>query len=548
MYTNQLFSLTIQTLRRILSAFGISILVSLSLAQAALAVSSDFTVRTLIGDDTIPPTVPAPITATPVAQSQIDLTWGTSTDNYLLSGYQVFRDAVQIATTTSTSYSDVGLYASTTYTYYVTAFDFFNNISASSSLVATTTFATPTPPVTPTTTTSSGTTYGSKIRLPELVSLEVIPSQYGAIIRFETEGHVRSIVRWGTSISYELGSSVERSFSKFHEMAITDLRPGTRYRFSIEGENHMGRFGTLTESTFTTLSPNDTFPPGLVIGLTATRDGGDIVLRWQNPRDPDFDHVRVVRSESFYPSDEVDGWVVFDGGATEARDRGVALPGARLFYSVFTYDENGNISSAAVVAIRIPTTGGSTEPVVPIDMHDGAKNEIALTLDDVDFYQDEQQLLIERGTVTMNGSRHLTIAVPYDALPEHLKTILVTMTPAFDPEKELQFILKINAERTAYTARLAPLGVAGDFMVRVSVFDFKTAQIGYTQGRITSVISNFTTNEDEAFTEEVSSLSLIVTFLTRNYIIFFIFFLILLAFLARQLLHRRNDTLRVSRE
>ncbi len=528
--------------------FFAAVIFSLSVTHTTLALTSDFTVRTLIGDDTIPPTVPAPITATPVAMSQIDLSWGTSTDDYLLSGYQVFRDDVQIATTTLSSYSDVGLFASTTYAYYVTAYDFFNNISASSSVVAATTFATPTPPTTPpVTATSSGPIYGSKARLPELVSLEVIPSQYGALIRFETEGYVRSVVRWGTSISYELGSSVERSFSRFHEISIIDLRPGTRYRFSIEGENHMGRFGTLTESTFTTLPPNDETPPGIVTGLTAVRDGNDIVLTWQNPRDPDYDHVRVVRSELFYPSDEADGWVVFDGDAREARDKGVAVPGARLFYSVFTYDEKGNISSAAVVAVRIPTQGGGTTPV-PINVVDETKNEIELKIGDIDFYQDDEKLRIERGTITINGSRHLTIAVPYEALPEHLKTILVTLTPSTDQKKELQFILRINKERTAYTARLAPLGVAGDFMVRVSVFDFKTAQIGHTQGRITSTISIFTQSEDGMYKEEVSFISSLFTFLLRNYILLFISLFILLAFLARSVLRRRSEDDGVVRE
>ena len=112
------------------------------------ASTNTFTVQTSLGTDTTPPSVPTGLIATPIATSQINLVWASSTDDFTLSGYQVWRDAVQIATTSAPNYSDTGLIASTTYTYYVTAFDSFLNISASSTLVATTTLSSTTPPST----------------------------------------------------------------------------------------------------------------------------------------------------------------------------------------------------------------------------------------------------------------------------------------------------------------------------------------------------------------------------------------------------------------
>jgi hypothetical protein len=507
--------------------------VSLLPGVQAHAVSSDFIVRTFVGDDTTPPTVPTGLTTTPVATTQINLSWLSSTDDYLLAGYQVFRDGLQIATTTGTTYSDVGLTASTTYTYNLTAFDSFNNFSASSTLVATTTFATATVPVVATTTTPRSQT-GTRIRLAELVSLEVIPSQYGAIIRYETDSFVRSNVRWGTSLSYELGSSRERSFSRFHEVLVSDLTPGTRYRFTIEGENHMGRFGTLTESTFVTLPQDDTTPPGNVIGLTLRREGNDVVLSWQNPRDTDLSRVRVLRSTTFFPGDEIDGWVVFDGEGTSARDVGIIRESSKIFYTVFTYDAVGNISSGAVVALRI-----EGDAVIPEVIDNPNENSIDLTFDDIQFYQDGGELTRTGGTVLIDGALHLTLAIPYDTLPEHLKAILVTITPATDPKKELSFLLRVNKEKTAYTARLAPLGVTGDFGIRVSVFDFKTSQIGYTSGQLRAHIERYEDGQGGGG-EGSTFFSILTHFLMRNYLILFALLLILLAFLARKLLQRRS--------
>ena len=268
-------------------------------------------------------------------------------------------------------------------------------------------------------------------------------------------------MRWGKTISYEIGSSAEGSFLKNHEIRITELRPGTRYSFTIEGENNVGRFGVLTKSNFTTLPEDDVTPPGNVMDLTAVQEGNDVVLTWKNPQDGDFDHVRVVRSYNFYPGDTDDGWVVFDGAGetTVDPDTLVSYPGG--FYTVFAYDKNGNISSGAVVSISRHKKGEKPEP------EGETVNDIDISFDDVDFVQDGVELPGGKGdTITINGGQHLTISIPYAHVPEHLKTIVVAISPVTDTTKVLRFLLRVNNDKTGYTARLAPLGVEGEFTVR----------------------------------------------------------------------------------
>ena len=98
--------------------------------------------------DTILPTTPTNLTATPVSSSQINLSWSASTDNVGVSGYKIYRcqgsnctPTVQIATSTTNFYSDTGLSPSTTYTYKVAAFDAAGNVSIFSSSVSATTFS-----------------------------------------------------------------------------------------------------------------------------------------------------------------------------------------------------------------------------------------------------------------------------------------------------------------------------------------------------------------------------------------------------------------------
>jgi chitodextrinase len=108
--------------------------------------------------DTTPPSVPANLSATAVSQSQINLSWSPSTDNVGVAGYQVFRNGTELGTTTATSYMDVNLAASTTYSYTVTAFDAAGNVSAQSTVAVATTSSTDTqPPSAPTNLTGTST-------------------------------------------------------------------------------------------------------------------------------------------------------------------------------------------------------------------------------------------------------------------------------------------------------------------------------------------------------------------------------------------------------
>jgi len=101
--------------------------------------------------DTIAPTTPGSLTATAISSSQINLSWASSSDNVAIAGYRINRDGNQIATTTTTSFSDTGLSSGTNYTYQVRAFDAAGNVSQLSTAAgATTTTPDGNPPTVPT--------------------------------------------------------------------------------------------------------------------------------------------------------------------------------------------------------------------------------------------------------------------------------------------------------------------------------------------------------------------------------------------------------------
>jgi len=92
------------------------------------------------GGDTTPPAKVTGLTASAASSSQIDLSWDANSESDL-SHYKIYRDGTYIAQTTSTSFSDTGLAADTTYTYQVSAVDTSGNEGELSDPASATTFS-----------------------------------------------------------------------------------------------------------------------------------------------------------------------------------------------------------------------------------------------------------------------------------------------------------------------------------------------------------------------------------------------------------------------
>ncbi|MFG1617412.1 PHB depolymerase family esterase [Nonomuraea wenchangensis] len=98
------------------------------------------------GGDTTPPTAPAGLTASGTTTTGTSLTWTASTDDTGVTGYEILRAPgatggtfAQVGTSATTSYTDTGLSASTTYRYQVRARDAAGNVSPVSGTVQITT-------------------------------------------------------------------------------------------------------------------------------------------------------------------------------------------------------------------------------------------------------------------------------------------------------------------------------------------------------------------------------------------------------------------------
>ncbi len=209
------------------------------------ALSSSASTTTLAAGvtDTTAPTTPANLTATAVTATQINLSWTASTDNIGVAGYEVWQGATNIATVTSTSFSDTGLTANTSYTYTVMAYDAAGNTSGpSTSATAMTLAAAPVAPTAPAN--LSATAHDGYVTL----SWDVV------------SGATTYNIYWSTTsgVTKTVGSKITGVFSSQKHSGLVN---NTAYYYVVTAVNAYGESVESSEATVTPVNGTNAADP-----------------------------------------------------------------------------------------------------------------------------------------------------------------------------------------------------------------------------------------------------------------------------------------------
>lgn len=489
--------------------------------------------------DVTPPSIPLNLTATAVSTSQINLSWSPSTDDFGVIGYRIYRDLINVATTTNvTTYSDTGLNPATTYEYTITAIDAAYNESGHSATSSATTFSEPVNPTGPTGGNGGGSTNPGSIEL--LIQYFLVqPDITSATIKFGTNLDVVSSISWGLTPDYELGTLSGALYLKDHSVKLEEFTPSTKYYFKVRLLDGYGRVRVIDNQEFTTLPLENILPPENVSNFKATPDTDVINLTWKNPA-TNFDSVRILRSDKFYPRDPMEGKVIYEGNAENFVDTDV-VKDTRYYYTAFTKDLSGNYSSGAMDDAMLLKPGEKPEDrdlfadilLLPKELINPMINDLSLL--DIDFIQDGKKLPVVSGTVEIKGDRTLKISIDYNKVPEILKTIAITLRDPVDSEKTFSFLLRVNKDKTAYEAVISALERPGKYTFGVSILDLKNQGLKKMAGVIVATIPELTFEEGS---------NLFDTFTNNPFYSFFLVLLLLLVlivFLLSRLLKRKKD-------
>jgi glucose/arabinose dehydrogenase/fibronectin type 3 domain-containing protein len=238
------------------------------------AYSSIVPATTPTAPDTTAPSAPTGLTATAISTTRIDLGWTASTDNVGVTGYRVERcqgsgctSWAQVATPTTTSYSDTGLTQNTTYRYRVRAVDAAGNLSAYSSIVSRATLAPDTTAPTAPTALAATVVSTTRIDLGWTASTDAVGVTGYRVERCQGAG----CTSWA-----QVGTPTANSYSD------TGLTPGTTYRYRVRATDAAGNLSSYSSIvSATTQAAPDTTPPSTPTGLAATASGSTgMTLSW----------------------------------------------------------------------------------------------------------------------------------------------------------------------------------------------------------------------------------------------------------------------------
>jgi endoglucanase Acf2 len=207
-----------------------------------------------LGGDSTAPSTPGGLTATTASTTQVNLSWTAATDNVKVQQYAVYRDAVQIATTPATSYSDTGLTPLTAHAYTVKAEDEAGNLSAASGAANATTQGVETPLDESHFTAGSNAPYGNDA--PQNAITNAVSGNAGSANRFATD------TNQAPGLYYQVDMGTAQTFNQIRLNATGgyagDYAPG----YQVQVSNNTSTWTTVATSTGNTAYPETaTFAP-----------------------------------------------------------------------------------------------------------------------------------------------------------------------------------------------------------------------------------------------------------------------------------------------
>ena len=322
--------------------------------------SSIATATTPAGGDTTAPSAPTGLTATAISATRVDLGWTASTDNVGVTGYRVERcqgaactDFTQVGTPSATSFSDIGVAASTTYRFRVRAADAAGNLSAYSAIATATTPA-PADTTAPSAPTGLSATAISATRID--LGWTASTDNVGV-----TGYRVERCLGAACTNFAQVGTPTATTFSN------TGLAASTTYRYRVRAVDAAGNLGAYSAiASATTPAAPDTTAPSAPTGLTATAiSTTQIDLSWTASTDNvGVTGYRVERCQGA----SCTTWAqVGTSTATTFSNTGLAANTTYRF-RVRAVDAAGNLGAYSAIVARATLAPDTTAPTAPTSL------------------------------------------------------------------------------------------------------------------------------------------------------------------------------------
>ncbi len=340
------------------------------------------------GTDTTAPSTVSGLAASASSSSQINLSWSAATDTggSGLAGYKIERCTgatcttyTQIATSTSTSYSNTGLTAATTYRYRVRAYDGAGNNGGYSGIANATTQ------------TIGGTVLSNGVAVTGLAAATGAQLSYTMVVpagatnlRFVTSGGTGDgdlYVKFGSAPTTSSYTCRSWATGNAETCNITTAQAGT-YHVMI---NAYAAFSGMSLTGSYTAGSSDTTAPSTVAGLTASpTSSSQINLSWSAATDSGGSGLAGYKIERCTGATCTSYAQIATTTSTSYSNTGLTAS-TTYRYRVRAYDGSGNnggyssVVNAATQGTGVQTYTNSTDYNIPDNNTTGITSTISVS-------------------------------------------------------------------------------------------------------------------------------------------------------------------------
>jgi chitodextrinase len=296
--------------------------------------------------DAQPPSTPTGLAASNVTQTSASLNWHASTDNVGVTGYDVFRDGVKVASPSGTSANVTGLVCATSYALAVQARDAAGNTSQRAQVNVATAACSTVPP--PSDTQPPSTPTG--LAASNVTQTSLLLSWNSSTDNVGVAGY--DVFRDGVKVASPSGTSAN----------VTGLACATSYALAVHARDAAGNTSQRAQVDVATAAcsgpspPSDTQPPSPPGSLrVSSATGTSVSLAWN----ASTDNVGVAGYRTYR-----NGTLVSSGTQT-ASSVGSLACGSAYTFEVSAFDAAGNSSPRASVigsTLACPDTDAPSAP------------------------------------------------------------------------------------------------------------------------------------------------------------------------------------------
>ena len=279
-------------------------------------------------------------------------------------------------------------------------------------------------------------------------------------------------IYFGQTADYEQKVTMETNFDIVHSSYLQGLSPATTYHFRIFCADANNFQDNISDQQFTTLPIINN-----VSNFEAISGSEDIGLQWTNPADPRFAGVEILRKDDFFPLNNGDGTVIYNGQGNSFVD--ISLEnGKTYYYTIFAYDKDGNYSSGAVVSaipqgksqVVTPTPPPPANPTPPATPAAPIKK---VTINDFDFSSSGQMISVQNSkTIQAQNSQPLTISIDAGKIPDGVAAMTITIN---QNGKETSYLMQ--NQNNAYAISLNSPNQPGNYSFYITLLNDKNQMI-----------------------------------------------------------------------